>query len=394
MPDRTFLALAILPALAQPLNGRPCTSRRTIRRARFTVGTGDLKFQMADCAAIRLDNDEQVTFVTDDGAEYDVARKDWGFYATPSLNGRLSGFGLRGVLIRNRKTGRYFVLLVRTGHEAEFEQYCAQETLAVVVLARQHGGARSARRGARRRPRRCRPLPNTELTEVPHRMAAADPEAQVKACYSTWAGHLSHGLFRPPGGLSAGPPRPGGAAGARVRRALAARCRMRAGDVSARVRRNRASTSTASISRPRWWPKRGACWGRRASMPDHVWQGSVTNPASYRGAAGNETFDAAICIGVLPHVPEEADTGRHRQPARPRAPGRAWSWSRRAISCSPCSPSTATPTTCSSTELIGETRSRQGAGCRRAAGRVRGAAGAVPHGPAADPQRQGGRAGI
>jgi hypothetical protein len=98
----------------------------------FTVGTGDLKFQMADCGAIRLDNDEQVTFVTDDGAEYDVARKDWGFYATPSLNGRLSGFGLRGVLIRNRKTGRYFVLLVRSGHEAEFAQYCAQETLAVV----------------------------------------------------------------------------------------------------------------------------------------------------------------------------------------------------------------------------------------------------------------------
>jgi hypothetical protein len=99
---------------------------------RFTVGTGDLKFEMSDCGAIRLEADEQVTFVTEDGAEYDVARKDWGFYATPSLNGRLSGFGLRGVLIRNRKTGRYFVLLVRGGHEAEFAQYCAQETLAVV----------------------------------------------------------------------------------------------------------------------------------------------------------------------------------------------------------------------------------------------------------------------
>jgi hypothetical protein len=99
---------------------------------RFTVGTGDLKFQMSDCGVIRLDADEQVTFITDDGAEYDVARKNWGFYATPSLNGRLSGFGLRGVLIRNRKTGRYFVLLVRSGHEAQFERYCAQETLAVV----------------------------------------------------------------------------------------------------------------------------------------------------------------------------------------------------------------------------------------------------------------------
>jgi hypothetical protein len=99
---------------------------------RFTVGTGDLKFQISDCGAIRLDADEQVTFVTEDGAEFDVARKDWGFYATPSLNGRLSEFGLRGVLIRNRTTGRYFVLLVRAGHESKFERYCAQETLAVV----------------------------------------------------------------------------------------------------------------------------------------------------------------------------------------------------------------------------------------------------------------------
>lgn len=98
----------------------------------FTVGTGALKFDMADCGAVHLANDEQVTFVTPDGAQYDVAAKDWGFYATPSLNGRLSGFGLRGVLIRNRKTGRYFVLLVRAGHEAEFEAYLAQETCAVV----------------------------------------------------------------------------------------------------------------------------------------------------------------------------------------------------------------------------------------------------------------------
>jgi len=98
---------------------------------RFPVGNA-VKFDMKDCGTLALEADEQVTLTTESGAEYDVARKDWGFYATPSLNGRLSGFGLRGVLIRNRKTGRYFVLLVRIGHEQEFEQYCAQETLAIV----------------------------------------------------------------------------------------------------------------------------------------------------------------------------------------------------------------------------------------------------------------------
>jgi hypothetical protein len=98
---------------------------------RFPVGNS-VKFDMQDCGNLRLDPDEQVTCVTASGAEYDVAAKDWGFYATPSLNGRLEEFGLRGVLIKNRDTGRYFVLLVERGHEAQFDAYCIQENLAVI----------------------------------------------------------------------------------------------------------------------------------------------------------------------------------------------------------------------------------------------------------------------
>lgn len=99
---------------------------------RFSVGNA-VKFELKDCGTVRLAADEQVTFATESGAEYDVARKDWGFYATPSLNGRLEQFGLRGVLIKNRGTGRYFVLLVERGHESGFDAYCAQENLAVIA---------------------------------------------------------------------------------------------------------------------------------------------------------------------------------------------------------------------------------------------------------------------
>jgi hypothetical protein len=99
---------------------------------RFPVGNS-VKFDMQDCGNLRLDPDEQVTFVTASGAEYDVAAKDWGFYATPSLNGRLEQFGLRGVLIRNRGTGRYFVLLVERGREEQFDAYCAHENLTVIA---------------------------------------------------------------------------------------------------------------------------------------------------------------------------------------------------------------------------------------------------------------------
>jgi hypothetical protein len=45
----------------------------------------------------------------------------------------LEQFGLRGVLIRNRDTGRYFLLLVEQGGEAKFDAYCDQENLAVIA---------------------------------------------------------------------------------------------------------------------------------------------------------------------------------------------------------------------------------------------------------------------
>ena len=55
----------------------------------------------SDCGRIALAPDEQVTFTTEAGGEYDVTRKSWGFYATPSINGRLKTFGLRAALVRN-----------------------------------------------------------------------------------------------------------------------------------------------------------------------------------------------------------------------------------------------------------------------------------------------------
>jgi hypothetical protein len=97
----------------------------------FTVGNS-VRFEMRDCGNITLAPDEQVTFVTPTGAEFDVARKDWGYYATPSLNGRLPQFGLRAALIRNTLTGRYFILLVEQDKHAEFDAYLIQESCEVV----------------------------------------------------------------------------------------------------------------------------------------------------------------------------------------------------------------------------------------------------------------------
>ena len=96
----------------------------------FEVGF-DKKGVIRDCGNMHLAPDEQITFVTEDGKEYDVTRKDWGFYAGPSLNGRLAGFKLRAVLVKNR-VGRYFVMLVEKGKEVSFESYVREEPLQII----------------------------------------------------------------------------------------------------------------------------------------------------------------------------------------------------------------------------------------------------------------------
>lgn len=95
----------------------------------FTVGRG---IEIKDCGKIALAPDEQLTFLTEAGAEYDLVRKDWGFYATPSLNGRLPQFGLRAALIQNRQSKRYYVVLVEKDREAAFQSYLAAEDLRIV----------------------------------------------------------------------------------------------------------------------------------------------------------------------------------------------------------------------------------------------------------------------
>ena len=95
----------------------------------YTVGFGP-KVTIRDCAHIHLDADEQITLKTENGSEYDIARKNWGFYATPSINGRLTRFKLRTALVKNQ-LNQFFVLLVEQGREADFNLYVQNEGLAV-----------------------------------------------------------------------------------------------------------------------------------------------------------------------------------------------------------------------------------------------------------------------
>ena len=85
-----------------------------------------------DCGTIELDADQMVTFVGPGGSAYDVTRKDWGYYATPSLNGRLPKKGLRPALMRNA-ANRYFIVLVETGREDAFDRYLESQKQRLVA---------------------------------------------------------------------------------------------------------------------------------------------------------------------------------------------------------------------------------------------------------------------
>lgn len=91
----------------------------------FRVGL-DQSIEMSDCGRVHLAADEQVTFVTPSGREHDVAAKSWGFYAAPSINGRLADHGFKTALVRNSQ-GRYYVMVVERDRIDDFNAYLRAE---------------------------------------------------------------------------------------------------------------------------------------------------------------------------------------------------------------------------------------------------------------------------
>ena len=104
--------------------------RRDIPRV-FNVGQHG-EIAISDCGRIQLLPDEQVTFVTEAGGEYDIVRKDWGFYATPSTNDRLVKHGFSTVLVRSPEN-KIYVFLVEPTREQEFQSYVTHEGHTLIL---------------------------------------------------------------------------------------------------------------------------------------------------------------------------------------------------------------------------------------------------------------------
>lgn len=92
----------------------------------FAVGKKQ-QITLSDMGEIILNSNEQITFITEDNKEYDVCRKEWGYYATPSVNDRLKKFGFKTALVQNAK-GQIYIMLVEKDKIDLFNKYLSEES--------------------------------------------------------------------------------------------------------------------------------------------------------------------------------------------------------------------------------------------------------------------------
>lgn len=86
---------------------------------------------ISDFGKIHLEPDEMVSFVGSGGQDHDFVRKNWGFYATPSVNGRLKMEGFKTALVRNERH-QIYIMVVEKEKINEFQKYCDDEAQEVL----------------------------------------------------------------------------------------------------------------------------------------------------------------------------------------------------------------------------------------------------------------------
>jgi hypothetical protein len=96
-----------------------------------------------------LEPDEVITFKTPSGTELDLTRKSWGYYGSPSLNGRVREHGLRAALAMgvprdDDDAPRMYLMLVEAGGEGDFEDYMRAEGMRVIAWLDSDAAVRDA----------------------------------------------------------------------------------------------------------------------------------------------------------------------------------------------------------------------------------------------------------
>jgi SAM-dependent methyltransferase len=132
-----------------------------------------------------------------------------------------------------------------------------------------------------------------------------DPEASIRSCYSTWGTTYFEEYYGP--GSPYPPVHVDLVAGVLER--AGARSVLDAGCGPASMLR----LLPAELDRygfdltPEMVTEAVRVLGEQGVPDGHVWEGSVVDPAAFRLRPDGSAYDAAVCVGVLPHVPAEVD---------------------------------------------------------------------------------------
>ena len=96
----------------------------------FNVGSYGNSINLSHVIDLTLDPDEQVTLMGDNGGEFDICRKSWGYYATPSINHRLKDFGYRTCIVES--SGRRYLHLVEQEKINEYLNYLKEQRMKIL----------------------------------------------------------------------------------------------------------------------------------------------------------------------------------------------------------------------------------------------------------------------
>ncbi len=89
------------------------------------------EIEIRDFGKIKLEKNELISFVTKSGKEFDFTAKEWGFYLTPSINGRLKKEGFKVAIVKN-KFGKIFIMAVEKNMMNSFNKYCIDQDEKVI----------------------------------------------------------------------------------------------------------------------------------------------------------------------------------------------------------------------------------------------------------------------
>ena len=96
----------------------------------FKVGVRK-KISIMEVGFLYLKDNEQITIVNENKKNFDFVKKNWGYYATPSINGRLKKEGFKTALVKN-KSNKYYIMVVDKKKTKIFKDYCKIENQKII----------------------------------------------------------------------------------------------------------------------------------------------------------------------------------------------------------------------------------------------------------------------